>query len=87
MNETELWDALDNYCPSCKGINSDVCSGQFHTVLLDFVTAIAGSSLAAQFLGLKGGAKGGHARAASLSPERRAEIASLAAKIRWSQPR
>jgi hypothetical protein len=32
--------------------------------------------------GLKGGLKGGHARAEKLSPERRKEIARLAAKAR-----
>lgn len=31
----------------------------------------------------RGGRKGGPARAASLSPERRAEIARAAAKARW----
>jgi hypothetical protein len=37
----------------------------------------------------KGGLKGGPARAAKLSPERRAEIAIKAAKTRWgdSQPK
>lgn len=36
--------------------------------------------------GRAGGAKGGRARAASLSPERRSEIASQAAKARWGAP-
>ena len=35
-------------------------------------------------LGKKGGRKGGLARAESLSPERRSEIASMAAKTRWA---
>lgn len=39
---------------------------------------------AAQALGKLGGLKGGKARAAKLSPERRAEIASKAAKARWA---
>lgn len=34
-------------------------------------------------LGRKGGLKGGVARAANLSPEKRREIAQLAAKARW----
>ena len=34
-------------------------------------------------LGRKGGLKGGPARSAALSPERRKEIASKAAKSRW----
>ena len=39
--------------------------------------------LAAAALGRKGGLKGGKARADSLSPERRAEIARKAAAARW----
>ncbi len=33
----------------------------------------------------KGGLRGGRARAEALSPERRSEIASKAAKARWSK--
>jgi hypothetical protein len=40
---------------------------------------------AAVALGRKGGLKGGSARAAKMSPERRAEIARKAAKTRWGQ--
>lgn len=40
---------------------------------------------AAQMLGKLGGLKGGKARAKALSPERRAEIASRAAKARWDK--
>jgi hypothetical protein len=40
---------------------------------------------AAVALGRRGGLKGGNARAAKLSPERRREIASAAARKRWSQ--
>lgn len=36
-------------------------------------------------LGRRGGLKGGNARAAALSPERRREIARLAAKKRWNK--
>ena len=36
-------------------------------------------------LGKLGGKKGGKARAAKLSPERRSEIARLAAKARWDR--
>lgn len=39
---------------------------------------------AAVMLGRKGGKKGGKARAAKLSPERRSEIARKAAIARWS---
>jgi hypothetical protein len=34
-----------------------------------------------------GKASGGHARAASLSPERRREIAQMAARARWARKR
>jgi hypothetical protein len=40
---------------------------------------------AAVALGRKGGMKGGPARAAKLSPERRSEIARKAAVARWSR--
>lgn len=36
-------------------------------------------------LGRQGGLKGGRARAASLSPEQRSEIASVAASARWKK--
>jgi hypothetical protein len=35
--------------------------------------------------GLKGGAKGGKARSAKLTPEQRSEIARRAAKARWAR--
>lgn len=38
-------------------------------------------------LGRQGGLKGGKARAAKLTPERRAEIARKAAAARWSKAR
>ena len=40
---------------------------------------------AAVALGRLGGRKGGKARAASLTPERRAEIARAASRARWGQ--
>ena len=40
---------------------------------------------AAVALGRLGGLKGGHARAAALSPERRSEIARLASRARWGK--
>ncbi len=42
-----------------------------------------GKDAAAAALGRRGGQKGGKARAESLSPERRAEIARAAAAKRW----
>jgi hypothetical protein len=44
-----------------------------------------GKDPAAVALGKRGGKKGGAARAASLSPERRREIAQRAAAQRWSE--
>jgi len=41
---------------------------------------------AASILGRLGGSKGGKARAASLSADRRAEIARRAAIARWGRP-
>jgi hypothetical protein len=45
----------------------------------------AGKDAAAVALGRKGGLKGGAARAASMTPERRAEIAKKAAASRWKK--
>jgi hypothetical protein len=44
-----------------------------------------GKDPAAVSLGRKGGLKGGKARAESMSPERRAEIAKRAAASRWAK--
>ncbi len=44
-----------------------------------------GKNPAAVMLGRLGGRKGGKARAKSLSPERRKEIARQAATVRWSK--
>lgn len=44
-------------------------------------------NLAAVALGKLGGKKGGPARAAKLSPERRSEIARAASKARWAAER
>jgi hypothetical protein len=46
----------------------------------------AGKNPAAVALGKLGGAKGGKARAAKLSPEKRKAIAKRAAKARWESP-
>ena len=42
---------------------------------------------AAVELGRRGGLKGGKARAASMTPEKRAEIAKKAAAARWQKPK
>jgi hypothetical protein len=47
----------------------------------------AGKNPAAVALGKLGGAKGGAARAAALSPRRRSLIAKKAAEARWNKPR
>jgi hypothetical protein len=44
-----------------------------------------GKDLAAVLLGRRGGLKGGHARAATLTSERRSEIAREAARKRWNK--
>lgn len=44
-----------------------------------------GRDLAAVLLGRRGGLKGGKARAASMSSERRSEIARKAADARWNK--
>lgn len=44
-----------------------------------------GKDLAAVLLGRRGGLKGGKARAAVLTPERRREIAIRAAQSRWNK--
>lgn len=44
-----------------------------------------GRDPAAVALGRKGGLKGGKARAATLSPKKRSDIARLAAQSRWSK--
>jgi hypothetical protein len=59
-------------CQACRGIGWRV------------VEVEAEESPAAA-LGRKGGLKGGRARAESLSPERRREIAKKAAAARWAQ--
>ena len=46
----------------------------------------SGKNPAAVALGRLGGKKGGKARAAKLSPERRREIAKKAAVARWKDP-
>jgi hypothetical protein len=48
-------------------------------------TTSDGKNLAAVALGRLGGLKGGKARADSLSPKARAQIAKKAAKARWAK--
>jgi hypothetical protein len=46
-----------------------------------------GKDVAAVNLGRRGGLKGGKARAAKMTPARRAEIAKKAAQARWGKDR
>jgi hypothetical protein len=66
---------------SSKDVNQIAAS------ILDHLTKVAdenpGKNPAAVALGRKGGLVGGKARAASLSPAKRAQIARKAAKARW----
>lgn len=60
---------------------ADIATGE---TLDDSTAAAEGKDPAAVALGRKGGLKGGVARAERLSPQRRSEIAKLAAKSRWT---
>lgn len=51
----------------------------------DRIVTEDGRDLAAILLGRLGGLKGGRARAEALSPEKRREIAQLAARARWKK--
>jgi hypothetical protein len=61
--------------------------------ILDQIAALSGErpddgkDPAAVALGRRGGLKGGHARAASLTPEERKESARKAAEARWGKNR
>lgn len=57
---------------------TDIASGEIELPKTD-----DGKDPAAVALGRKGGLKGGKARADSMTPERRAEIAKRAAQARW----
>jgi len=60
---------------------ADIATGEVE----DKVVTEDGRDLAAVLLGRRGGLKGGKARAQSLSPQRRAEIAAKAARARWEK--
>ena len=53
--------------------------------VVEFPSTARVKNPAAVALGKLGGMKGGKARAAELSPERRKEIAQKAAKARWAR--
>ena len=58
---------------------ADIATGE----QVDRLVTEDGRDLAAVMLGRLGGLKGGRARAATLTPERRKEIAEKAARTRW----
>jgi hypothetical protein len=60
---------------------ADIATGE----QVDRLVTEDGRDLAAVMMGRLGGLKGGRARAATLSPERRKEIAEKAAKARWGK--
>jgi hypothetical protein len=60
---------------------TDIASGEID----DRQTTDDGRDLAAVLLGRRGGLKGGRARAESLTPQRRREIAIKAAQSRWNK--
>ena len=57
-----------------------IATGESDEVFVD-----DGKDKAAVAMGRKGGRKGGKARAAAMTPERRREIARKAAEARWSK--
>jgi hypothetical protein len=61
---------------------ADVATGQAELLKTD-----EGKDPAAVALGRKGGLKGGKARARTLTPAQRAEIARIAARARWKRSR
>jgi hypothetical protein len=61
---------------------ADIATGE---VPSDPIMTDDGRDLGAVMLGRLGGLKGGRARADSLTPERRSEIARAAAAIRWGK--
>jgi hypothetical protein len=60
----------------------DLATGE---VIEDSVASDSGKNPAAVALGKLGGEKGGRARAERLSPEKRSEIARVAAAARWKR--
>src|SRR4051812_1536038 len=72
---------VDPDCPWCHGPTSVEQTVDVQA-LADELT---GKNPHAAALGRLGGIKGGHIRAQKLSPKRRREIASKAAKARWSR--
>jgi hypothetical protein len=62
---------------------NEIAHRVFSTFLENADPDAAARSAAAKALGRRGGLKGGNARAAALTPKKRAAIAKKAAKARW----
>jgi hypothetical protein len=67
--------------------DKDVSEKEFHWLYDAFCAGYreCANEDAGRVLGRIGGPRGGHARAERLSPERRKEIAKLAAQARWQR--
>lgn len=63
----------------------DLSTGEIEEKEIPLEENLEGKDPAAVALGRKGGLKGGKARAAKLTPERKKEIAKLAAEARWKK--
>ena len=70
-----------------NGMARDENQAAFATVQSVVARTESQKNPAAVELGRRGGKKGGKARAAALSPERRAEIARKASAARWAKHR
>jgi hypothetical protein len=80
LEEAEETDEIGTPCPECHAPTERV-------EVLHRRMAIAARNPHAAALGRLGGLKGGPARAAALSPERRREIALKAIRTRWKKRR
>jgi hypothetical protein len=80
VTERENTDQIGGPCPECQAPTERI------QVLARHHRTVEANPYAAA-LGRLGGLRGGPARAAALSRERRRDIARLAARRRWSRPR
>lgn len=78
FDEAEGTDPIGTPCQSCHAPTERV-------EILGRRSALDSRNPHAAALGRLGGLKGGRARAAALSPERRREIAMVAARVRWGK--
>ena len=78
FEEPEATDAIGTPCGACHAPTERVA-------VLGRRSALETRNVHAAELGRRGGLRGGPARASALSPERRREIARLAARARWDR--